>query len=70
MKLGNFFGIMDGSKLWNEFISYMSLVSDMEPKTLNNAVYEMWYAEADSMRLAFPFSPFILWKQALNFQVL
>ena len=53
MELREYFD-MDGSKLWNEFESYMSLVSDSGPKTITKAVYEMWCLEAvDNMKIAF-----------------
>ena len=60
MELGEYFGV-DGPKLWNEFVSYKSLVSDLDSKTLTKAVYEMWCPDAiDSMTIAFPMTSSLL----------
>ena len=60
MEMEEYFG-MDGPKLWSEFRSYISLVSDLEPKTLSKAVHELWCRpEASGLRLTFPLTSSLL----------
>ena len=35
---------VNGPKLWKEFISYKSFVESLQPKTLHQAVFEMWHS--------------------------
>ena len=54
LELASLLGL-DGACLWNEFLSYKSFADSLDPKTLHQAVFEMWHPDRhDTMTAAYP----------------
>ena len=55
MELGHLLDIIDAAHLCNEFTAYQNFVQNLYPKTLHQAVFEMWCSEKrQTMTTAYP----------------